>query len=191
MTDLEAIYDEDYFAKRIGGAWQADSHSLARAVDLEFAPDSVVDLGCAVGHELEWFQRRGVRVLGIDGHPAAIEQSPLSKGSIQQHDLTVPFEAGSFDVALCIEVAEHLEEQHAETLVATCDRAADGPVVFTAAPPDAGGGTHHVNEQPRDYWKDLFAARGREYDAPATDRLRELVTVVRKRWIPPRLFVFR
>jgi hypothetical protein len=75
------------------------------------------------------------------------------------HDLSRPVELGRrFDLALCLEVAEHLPAEHAQTLVDSLVRLA--PVVlFSAAIPHQQG-NHHVNEQWPEYWHIHFAQRG-------------------------------
>jgi len=76
-------------------------------------------------------------------------------------DLTTPFDVpGTFDMALSLEVAEHLPAEAADRLVETLTRLA--PVVlFSAAIPNQGG-VHHVNERWQSYWADRFRARGYE-----------------------------
>jgi hypothetical protein len=68
-----------------------------------------------------------------------------------------------FDLALSLEVAEHLEPQFANVIVDTLTRHADA-IIFGAALPMQGG-THHVNEQWPNYWIRKFEERGFEcYD---------------------------
>ena len=68
-----------------------------------------------------------------------------------------------FDLALCLEVAEHLPASSAPVLIESLVSAA--PVVlFSAAVPEQGG-VHHINEQWPSYWEKLFAERGlRKFD---------------------------
>jgi SAM-dependent methyltransferase len=69
---------------------------------------------------------------------------------------------GPFDLALCLEVAEHLTPRMGDRLVEFLARHAP-VVVFTAAPPGQGG-IGHVNEQERDYWVARFERRGLGYN---------------------------
>jgi len=74
------------------------------------------------------------------------------------HDLSVPLIAGrKFDLVISTEVAEHLEETAAESLVRSLVGLGDG-VLFSAAIPDPGG-TGHVNERWPEYWSKLFVER--------------------------------
>jgi hypothetical protein len=63
-----------------------------------------------------------------------------------------------YDLAISLEVAEHLPGDDAEGFVALLTSASDF-IVFAAAIPRQGG-VGHVNEQWPDYWADLFAERG-------------------------------
>jgi hypothetical protein len=62
-----------------------------------------------------------------------------------------------------LEVAEHVPATAAQTFV-DCLVAHAPVVLFSAAVPGQGG-DNHVNEQPYEYWRSLFADRGyRMYD---------------------------
>ena len=63
-----------------------------------------------------------------------------------------------FDLALCLEVAEHLPPSGATTLVKELTELAS-VVVFSAAIPGQGG-VGHLNERWPWYWKEKFAERG-------------------------------
>lgn len=123
------------------------------------APASVVDVGCGPGvFAAEWI-RRGVHdVVGMDGAPVAgVYRAPAS--TFRVVDLSEPVDEGRrFDLATCLEVAEHLPPESEGTLVASLVDLA--PVVaFSAAPPGQGG-HGHVNERWPAHWANLFAAHG-------------------------------
>jgi hypothetical protein len=61
-----------------------------------------------------------------------------------------------YDLALCLEVAEHLPERAAAPLVTQLTKAA--PIVLFSAAIPGQGGHGHVNEQPHKYWHRLFAS---------------------------------
>jgi SAM-dependent methyltransferase len=140
------------------------SHSSAQVVvplliDL-VQPKSVVDVGCGRGTWLSVFRDHGIQdVLGLDGEYVGRESLAVPPASFRAVNLEQAFSVGrTFDLVLCLEVAEHLPQSRAESFVD--DVAALGPVIaFSAAIPHQGG-EHHVNEQWPGYWIDRFACRG-------------------------------
>ncbi len=125
-----------------------------------YAPQSVVDFGCGLGIWLEAALELGVtEVHGVEG--TWLDKSLLSidPGAVSHADLAKPVTLGRrFDLALSLEVAEHLPETSAEIYVATLTGHAD-VVMFSAAIP-CQGGVGHVNEQWPSYWAEKFRHHG-------------------------------
>lgn len=124
----------------------------------------IVDVGCGIG---QW----GVALNNYTGVDYRIPQDELliPKEKYVEQDIRVPFELGKFQAVLCLEVAEHLEEEYADILVSNlvnlCDNG--GMIVFGAAIPFQGG-NNHVNEQFQTYWADKFKRHGYGgYQVPA------------------------
>ena len=145
-------------------SWLAGSTESARvAVPLildAVSPRSVVDVGCGLGAWLAVFKEHGVAdVLGYDGPWVDRSKLLVAPGEFQVADLAEPLASTRrFDLALCLEVAQLLEERHAAQLVESLVSLAD-VVVFGAAIPGQGG-IHHVNPQWPRYWAGLFGAHG-------------------------------
>ena len=141
-------------------AYAAWVRSSARAVlpFVEPAGKQIVDFGCGQGDWLLEAQALGAAcVLGLETY--ALEAGAALPVPSITADLTLPVALGRrFDVALCLEVGEHIEERHADTLVASLCAAAP-LVLFSAAVPGQGG-IGHVNEQPPGYWSAKFGAHG-------------------------------
>ena len=114
---------------------------------------TVVDFGCGRGTWLEMALSHGAsRVLGLDTH-ALDNEAPLVP--VQYVDLSQPVHLQErFDMALCLEVAEHLPAASAPALVSSLCQAAS-LVLFSAAIPGQGG-MYHLNEQAPAYWHALF-----------------------------------
>ncbi len=125
---------------------------------LDEPPRTVVDIGCGEGWWAAEFDKRGATVLGVDSHgldPVAIP------GRFLPHDLRnqLPLrDLGRFDLAVCLEVAEHLHANRAATFVAElCELA---PTVLWSAAVPGQRGVEHINEQWPEYWLDLFHEHG-------------------------------
>jgi SAM-dependent methyltransferase len=128
-------------------------------------PMSVVDLGCGTGSWLAVFHEMGVReLLGIDAPHLDLSQLEIPRAQFVAHDLSAPLELDrQFDLALSLEVGEHLVPERAELLIT--ELTALAPVVLFSAAVPGQGGTGHRNEQWPEYWAARFGDRGfRPYD---------------------------
>ena len=123
-------------------------------------PKTVVDVGGGVGVFLSEYKRKGAReVLNIDGDWVPENLLQIDKNSFLRHDLTKPLSIKKrYDLAICLEVGEHLDKRYSYTLVKTITSLSD-VVLFSAAIPGQGG-THHVNEQWPQYWAVKFEKFG-------------------------------
>lgn len=126
------------------------------------SPKSVVDIGCGLGNFLHVFKKNGVEeILGVNG--PWVEKELLFKyintneflESDLEKDLTLD---KKYDLAVNLEVAEHLDEKAADTIVKTLVNAGE-VILFSAAIPFQGG-QKHINEQPLSYWEEKFSKHG-------------------------------
>lgn len=165
------IYDEEFF-KNTRTYETASAKAFTDIIAHEFSFNSIIDIGCGVGIYLKEFAAMGKEISGYDGAPAAVEGS-LVGDKIKLHDLTTPLRLDQhFDLALCIEVAEHLPPEAASVLVDSMVSLSD-TIIFTAAIPGQGDrGIGHINEQPHRYWIDLFAERGYAYNKEVSEDTR-------------------
>jgi hypothetical protein len=160
-------YQDAFFDRRQAAARAAAREIVPLVLDL-VRPRSVVDFGCARGEWLSIFREHGIEdVLGIDRLPCDERRLLIPAERFSNQDLLAGARlARRFDLALALEVAEHLPESSAAGFVASLVAAA--PVVlFSAAIPHQGG-TGHVHERWQDYW----AARFEAHDYRALDPLR-------------------
>ncbi|MBE9186360.1 glycosyltransferase [Microcoleus sp. LEGE 07076] len=123
-------------------------------------PKSVVDVGCGTGSWLAAFQKLGIAdCLGIDGDyvDRTILQIPLNQ--FQSADLKQPLQINrKFDLAISLEVAEHLPSTCAENFVNSLTKLA--PIILFSAAIPFQGGVEHVNEQWPQYWAYYFQQNG-------------------------------
>ncbi|WP_254538291.1 class I SAM-dependent methyltransferase [Halomarina litorea] len=189
LLPFDRLYDRQYYAEMLGEAKLRDARAFCAALDRAFDPDTVVEFGCGPGRFLVPFEERGVTVHGLDRSTAAFEESPLPADRFTVHDLRDPYHvAEEFDIALCIEVLEHIPEEDADTVVRSIADAAPVAVVTAARP--GQGGTHHVNEQLPAYWKERFAAAGMTYREYLTDDIARAVDPEELDWLQTNLLVF-
>ncbi len=152
------VYDSHFYSNNQAEGLRHAEWFMPLLVKM-FNPKSLVDVGCGTGHFGQWLCGSNIEYLGVEGSEWAYDNSiaPLLKW-----DLREPFRISrKFDLAISIEVAEHIEGEYAGTFVDTLCALSD-TIVVTAAPPGQGG-TMHVNEKPYEYWCELFQERGFEY----------------------------
>lgn len=157
----ETTYNEKFFTWALDRTRSSAEAIVPLVVD-RVAPHSVVDFGCGIGVWLEAFARRGIAdYVGVDGDWLPRHALLFPQDRFVAARLDRPLQLGrSFDLAVALEVAEHLPAQRAATFVENL--VAHAPcVLFSAAIPHQGG-TDHVNEQWPDYWVTRFAAHGYE-----------------------------
>jgi SAM-dependent methyltransferase len=154
-------YSSGFFQQQLDESSRSAGRVIPLLLEL-FPVGSVLDVGCGVGAWARAFVDAGVsHVIGVDGEYVDRRQLLLSADSFVPHDLTRPLDLGRrFDLVACLEVAEHLPPDRADTLIAGLARHAD-IVLFSAAVPGQGG-TNHVNEQWPGYWARLFGSLGYE-----------------------------
>ncbi len=169
----DAIYSSDYYANTVEWPAERSADVIAESILLSFRANSLVDVGCGTGAVLYALQRRGCRVLGLEYSQAALRYCHLRKIDVRRFDLERDTYMGdrNFDVAISMEVAEHLPEKTAGRYVKLLTELSD-VIVFTAARPNQGG-RGHVNEQPPSYWIAKFQFSGFAYDDRMSRDLRE------------------
>ncbi len=186
MPDLERIYDRDFFAEwgRQNSDYVESARVIAELLFERFGPRRLVDLGCGCGIYSHLFSQKGVDVVAIDGVRPPAEHS--FDVEIELRDLTVPFDNvwGGFDLALCLDVGEHIFPESSGTFLANVTQFSD--ILLLACAQPGQGGRHHVNEQPKRYWVRRLSEHGFTYNRKRTGGLCETFKVLR----PPLMWMW-
>jgi SAM-dependent methyltransferase len=152
-------FDEKFYDSQADGSYNS-ALAVLPIIDELIHPRSVLDVGCGVGTWLKvWKENLGVEdVIGIDGDYVSRESLRIPQNLFDGRDLKLPFDLGrKFDLAMSVEVGEHLPIGSAGTLVDNLVKHAD-LVVFSSANLQQRG-TYHINEQPPEFWAKLFTER--------------------------------
>ncbi len=152
-------YDGAFYERQREGSLRSASHIVPLVLEL-IPVRSVIDVGCGVGTWLSVFRTHGVTdLLGIDGDHVDRSMLLIDPSLFCAMDLARPecLERG-FDLAVCLEVAEHLPAERAEPLVEFLSSLAPA-ILFSAAIP-CQGGVGHINERWPEYWAALFRGAG-------------------------------
>ncbi len=154
-------------------------------------PFNVIDVGCGPGVYLAPFYMMDCGVFGIDA--CSVGGECLQPHQFERVDLRFPYTPKErYDLAICLEVAEHLHAKWAERLVDTLSLCSD-TILLTAATPGQGG-TNHYNERPHSYWLAMFWDRHQYTLHPLQTELREFVATLPAEcspWIKKNIFLLQ
>src|SRR5215467_7668468 len=134
------IYDSDYYNCNAQDPAIRSVGTMSESIYSEFKPKDVIDVGCGTGALLDALRKRGCEVLGLEYSEAALrlcraQYLPVLKFNLEK-DIFI--QRRVFDVAISMEVAEHLPARIADRYVELLTRLSP-IIVFTAAPPGQGG----------------------------------------------------
>ncbi len=164
MTDSTAAraqhYDKAFFEGFAEDSQRSAGIVLGNLFET-FRPNSMLDVGCGTGTWLKAAETLGIsRLRGLDGPWVSQDQLRIAPAQFERID----FEARDWpevrpvDLALSLEVAEHLSPEAGDKLVRYLCQSA--PVVLFSAAIPCQGGEGHRNEQWQSYWASRFAAEG-------------------------------
>jgi hypothetical protein len=165
------LYDTAFYkGNRSDKELESVSIVLAEVIKIMPKINSAVDFGCGVGTWLAGLQKYGVLdICGFDGKWVNKDLLVIPRKCFFEVNLDKTFEIKrKFDLAICIEVAEHLSENIAINFIKTLTDASD-IVLFSAAIPFQGG-INHINEQWPEYWNNIFQT----FDYVAVDCFRKI-----------------
>src|SRR5690242_12854298 len=147
-------YNDQYFNSEI---FDFDYVPIAEAIMRQYAPASIIEFGCGNGELTKALSKKGASITAIDGyaHPNFNNHDNISFFKIDLNNSVVlkkflATQNQKFDVAICMEVAEHLNPDVTESLIDSLTSSAD-VVIFSAAIPGQGG-EGHINCRNRVFW---------------------------------------
>lgn len=136
-----------------------------------FCIRSVLDLGSGCGNASDYFHRKGLKVLAVEGLAVSVEKSLYP--SILM-DLTQGPVRTNVDLVHCQEVVEHIDELYIQNLF---DSLLSGKLILMTHAVPGQGGHHHVNEQPPEYWIEHLKRQGCTLLEEDTKRVRKFAEV--------------
>jgi len=178
--NLDLLYDVDYFKR--DHLDESVSDNIASLMDHFYRAitanekklETVIEFGSAAGWCTEVFLKKGYAVQGIEGSLAGYNRCVERglKDFVIRHDLRTPLNLDKrYDMAICTEVAEHIEIPFSSVLVTSLVRHSD-IVWFSFNSVD--GHTHHSNCQPAKFWINLFDVYGYGFLQPNPKWKRDL-----------------
>lgn len=167
-----SLYDEQYYNSDLSDGntqaygrqepWASFFGNIAEQIVRDYRPASVADIGCAFGLLTEALVDRGVDAHGFDISPYAISQARRDMVErLSLHSITDPIPlrlSGKYDLAICIEVLEHLPPEQIDSAIANLCACADR-IIFSSSPDDFDEPTHFC-VLPTETWLEKFAKHG-------------------------------
>jgi cyclopropane fatty-acyl-phospholipid synthase-like methyltransferase len=165
----DGVYNQQYYQNTVETPAVQSATVICNSIIARFKPKNLIDVGCGTGALMEAFQNNGVKASGLEYSDAALAFCRQRNLDVTKFNLeTNNFENEEYyDVAVSMEVAEHLPKKIADQYVGLLAKLSN-VVVFTAATPGQGG-QDHVNEQPPAYWIKKFAGQGFCHDSNQTE----------------------
>jgi SAM-dependent methyltransferase len=152
------LYNVEFFLAQSDGSLRSAQVILGHVLEL-ISPASVVDVGCGSGGWISVLLQHGITdALGVD-YPTteAFLSIPTKHFLAQDLEKTMKIER-RFDLAMSLEVAEHLPSSSADNFVSLLT-SLSSRVLFSAAVPHQAG-CNHQNEQWQSYWQAKFELNG-------------------------------
>ena len=163
FMEVGSNYNDQFYKSLTEGSYSSAKPFVSILNFVSIKPKKVIDVGCGRGPWLKAFADSGSRELvGIDGNWVRQEDMLDKKIKFYSIDLSSnvienPINQ-KFDLAMSLEVAEHLKPEQAFPFVNYLTSFSD-TILFSAAF-SGQGGTDHFNERPHSYWAKIFMSNG-------------------------------
>jgi hypothetical protein len=158
-NNLSGYYNESFYDYNISRSLRS-AQIFLQHLSGYIKPSSIIDIGCGRGTWLKAAEDLGARELvGLDGiwNDGKLLSSSIKFTPVDLEKLESSKASGLYDLAISLEVAEHLGEEYADNFVSYICSTSD--LVLFAAASKYQGGTNHLNEQFPSYWAQLFQKR--------------------------------
>jgi hypothetical protein len=140
-------------------------------LDLVGPVGSVIDIGCGNGIWLSvWREHGAVQTTGLDGAHVDRATLEIATEDFIAADLAEPLPLnGRHDLAMTLEVVEHLPQDRAESIVD--ELVALAPIILFSAAVPGQAGEGHLNVEWQHVWAERFNRRGYQTLDPIRSRI--------------------
>lgn len=152
------IYNQNYFDETI---FDTDYETIASEINRKYSPKKIIEFGCGPGHLTLALAKLGINITAVDGFSnpnfSNVKNISFTKLDLNNKKDSKAFLNSNteFDLAICMEVAEHLSPKSCSHLINLLTRSAPVVIFSAAVPNQLGAG--HINCQNRLLWHKLFS----------------------------------
>jgi len=159
MRVIPNHYDAGFYEYQQAGSLKS-AREMLPALAAIYPFRTVVDVGDGVGTWLRAAAEQGAEdLVGIEGDWVKDNANRFNGASYVYADLNLTLSLDRrFDLAISLEVAEHLNPDRSQGFVGEICRSSDVVIFGAAMPRQAGSG--HINGRPHSFWIDLFKNQG-------------------------------
>jgi hypothetical protein len=168
------LYTNKFFKKR--KAKHENEVEIGHIFFDMFVPHSCTDFGCGIGSFISALKENGVKVTGYE--PFLNKENPdifipeNVKDDIHNVDCSKVIRSiDTCELAICIEVAEHILPVYSRNLIYNLTNASSKYIIFTAAEKGQRG-TGHINCRNKDDWIYFFDNYDAKINKTKTTELR-------------------
>ncbi len=188
----DEIYDKKYYLEVVDPPAVRSAATVGATINEKLHPSTVIDLGCGTGALIRCLAQLGIRCVGLEYAELGVGICKDRGLDVHKFDVTrdtLPV-SEVFDLAISIEVAEHLPEESADRFVSTLCSLADQVILTAAGPTETS--PYHLNCQPKQYWVEKFFSAGFILDGDLVEEFRrEWTGTCVQHWYWRNLMVFR
>jgi len=175
-VNVDAIYDEAEFRDRNRAVY----YEYGDVIEEIFKPREIIDIGCANGYLLEYFNKKGIKEFaGLEGAEAAFKYMPQEvRGKAFKIDLSKDVDIlrdKKFYLVNCTEIGEHIPSKYEDIFLKNIERFVDKYLVLSWANTweDWLGfdKQKHVNPRSKRYVKNKLKKMGLCYNKLLTENL--------------------
>lgn len=172
---IDSLYPTEYFDPHGGHPDDSASVAIYEYMQSVYSTlfgknfSTIIELGTGGGEITQQWHKHGLDYLAVEGTQAGVQRlvaSGIDPNRICHANLKfLDYQNRSFDIAMCTEVAEHIEPFYASKVVDNCIKHSD-LVWFSAADRNRHAHYHHMNELDIEVWDNLFANMGHNFFIP-------------------------
>lgn len=158
FKEIPIQYDADFFSEAYEVSFKS-AQLYFEHLSLLYNFQTIIDVGAGAGAWSHAAIEAGKQPISVDGKWVDKIEKKCDKLNYYYQDLNESLNISiKGDLAVCVEVAEHLDPDRSHSFIE--DLCSIAPVIVFGAALPRQGGSGHINCHPHSYWIDIFKQNG-------------------------------